>query len=200
MDITAQIQTAADYIRSRISIQPKVGMILGSGLGDYADTLTDAVLNGKSLADANRFLYGKEPLLISACLLGAACRYDGKRQPLDGLAQLQARYHLIPVCAEQLGGLSTPRIPAERCGSRVVNREGTDVTARFEAGAAEVLRLAQQYGCTKALLKERSPSCGHGEIYDGTFSGTKIPGSGVTAQLLHDNGIQIYGESQWEAL
>ena len=164
------------------------------------DTLTDAILNGQPLAAANKYLYGKEPLLVSACLMGAACRYDGKRQPLAALKQLTDRYYLIPVCAEQLGGLPTPRIPAERRGNQVLNRTGSDVTAQFTAGAAEVLRLARLYGCTKALLKERSPSCGHGEIYDGSFSGTKISGSGVTAQLLSSHGIQIFGESQWEEL
>ena len=164
------------------------------------DLLTEAVLNGKSLDLANPFAYGKEPLLISACLMGTACRYDGKRKPMEGLERLQVRYHLIPVCAEQLGGFPTPRIPAERLGDRVLNREGRDVTAQFLAGAEEVLRLAKQFGCTKALLKERSPSCGHGEIYDGSFTGTRIPGSGVTAQLLAENNITIYGESQWEEL
>ena len=164
------------------------------------DRLTDARLNGRPLLDGDPFLYGKEPLLISACLLGTACRYDGKRQPLAGLDRLAARYHLIPVCAEQLGGLPTPRVPAERQGDRVMTRDGLDVTAPFLAGAGEVLRLARQFGCTKALLKERSPSCGHGEIYDGSFSGNKIPGSGVTAQLLQEHNLEIFGESRWEAL
>jgi len=142
----------------------------------------------------------KEPLLISACLMGAACRYDGGRNAVMGLDRLLDRYHLIPVCAEQLGGLPTPRVPAERQGNRVLNKDGQDVTAEFEAGAAEVLRLAKQFGCRKALLKERSPSCGHGLIYDGSFTGRKIPGSGVTAELLTRHGIQVYGESRWEAL
>ena len=164
------------------------------------DTLTGAELNGSPLSTANPFLYGKEPLLISACLMGTACRYDGKRKPMDGLDRLAARYHLIPVCAEQLGGLPTPRIPAECCKDRVITRDGRDVTAEFDAGAREVLRLAQRFGCTKALLKERSPSCGHGEIYDGSFSGTKIPGSGKTAKLLQAHNIKIFGESRWEEL
>ena len=166
------------------------------------DTLVDAVLNGKPLASADPAAYqaSKEPLLISACLTGASCRYDGNRQPLPELPRLMARYHLIPVCAEQLGGLPTPRVPAERAGNHVLNRNGADVTVQFVSGAEEVLRLAQQFGCNKALLKERSPSCGYGEIYDGTFSGTKIPGNGVTAQLLADHGIQIFGESHWEEL
>jgi len=171
------------------------------------DTLVSAVLDGVPME-----LSGtsgrpsptnnpeKEPLLISACLMGAACRYDGGRNAVMGLDRLMARYHLIPVCAEQLGGLPTPRIPAERVGNRVLNKDGQDVTAEFETGAAEVLRLAKQFGCRKALLKERSPSCGHGQIYDGSFTGRKIPGSGVTAELLTLHGIQVYGESQWEAL
>jgi len=164
------------------------------------DTLTGAVLNGSPLSTANPFLYGKEPLLISACLMGAACRYDGKRQTFVLPDQLRSRYHLIPVCAEQLGGLSTPRVPAERQNDRVITADGRNVTEAFSAGAAEVLRLAAQYGCTKALLKERSPSCGSGEIYDGSFSGTKTSGSGVTAQLLEEHGIKIFGESRWEEL
>ena len=132
--------------------------------------------------------------------MGAACRYDGGRNAVMGLDRLMARYHLIPVCAEQLGGLPTPRTPAERLGSRVLTRDGRDVTAEFQQGAAEVLRLAKQFCCRKALLKERSPSCGHGLIYDGSFTGRKIPGSGVTAELLHRHGIQVYGESRWEDL
>ena len=170
------------------------------------DALTGAVLNGTPLelpySPASRTALNahKEPLLISACLLGAACRYDGKRKPLDGVNKLRERYHLIPVCAEQLGGLPTPRVPAERCGSQVLTRDGQDVTLQFHAGAEEVLHLAKQFGCTKALLKERSPSCGHGEIYDGTFSGSTIPGNGVTAQLLLEHQIIVYGESHWEDL
>ena len=181
------------------------------------DTLTEAVLDGRPIGaacdpsggiaatspcagEALVRSHAKEPLLISACLMGAACRYDGGRNTGNGLEQLMARYHLIPVCAEQLGGLPTPRTPAERLGDRVITADGRDVTAEFERGAAEVLRLAKQFGCRKALLKERSPSCGHGRIYDGSFTGRKIPGSGVTAEVLTRHGIQVYGESQWEAL
>ena len=142
----------------------------------------------------------KEPLLISACLLGTACRYDGKSKPLPGLEQLLARYHLIPLCPEQLGGLPTPRVPAERIGTQVRTADGRDVTAAYEAGAAETLRLAQLLGCTKALLKEKSPSCGSGRIYDGTFSGTLTAGCGVTTALLLAHGFSVYGESRWEEL
>ncbi len=167
------------------------------------DRLMEAVLDGKPMAQdgtSGRPSPTKEPLLISACLMGAACRYDGKRQPMEHLQQLMQRYHLIPVCPEQLGGLPTPRTPAERVGDRVLTANGGDVTAAYTAGAEEALRLAKLYGCTKAVLKERSPSCGHGKIYDGTFSRTLKDGSGVTAQLLTEHGIAVYGESQWEEL
>ena len=144
----------------------------------------------------------KEPLLISACLLGTACRYDGASKGLSAqqLQQLQEVYHLIPVCPEQLGGLPTPRVPSERCGSAVITADGRDVTAAYEKGAAEALRLAQLLGCRKALLKERSPSCGSGRIYDGSFSRRLTDGNGVAAQLLAAHGLQVLGETQLEAL
>ena len=125
-------------------------------------------------------------LLVSACLLGVACRYDGASKGLseDVLRALMARHTLVPVCPEQLGGLPTPRDASERQGSRVVMRSGRDVTDAY----------AQRFGCTAALLKQRSPSCGHGEIYDGTFTGTRVAGDGVTAALLGAHGIRIYGE------
>ncbi len=141
-----------------------------------------------------------EKLLISACLLGERCRYDGASQPLaaDKLEKLRARFELIPVCPERDGGLPTPRIPSERRSGRVVNRAGEDVTAFFERGAAEALRLAREHGCTRALLKERSPSCGSGEIYDGSFSGALIHGWGVAAEALRDAGVEVAGESDFE--
>ena len=164
------------------------------------DTLMEAVLDGKPYEGRMPVHGGKEPLLISACLMGAACRYDGKRKPVAQLERLLEQYHLIPVCPEQLGGLPTPRTPSERVDSRVLTEDGRDVTANYAAGAEEALRLAKLYGCTKALLKERSPSCGHGEIYDGSFSRTLRSGSGVAAQLLEESGICVYGESRWEEL
>lgn len=135
-------------------------------------------------------------LLVSACLLGVRCRYDGQSKPVEGLAELQNRFTLIPVCPEVLGGLPTPRTPSEcRCG-RVVSQTGTDVTEAYCAGAEETLRIAEMAHCTCALLKERSPSCGCGTIYDGSFTGTLREGNGVTAQLLLDHGIRVYGESR----
>ena len=135
-------------------------------------------------------------ILISACLLGCACRYDGKSKP-HPLAQELARQGLaVPVCPEQLGGLPTPRAPSERQGERVVSSLGADVTAQYRRGAEEALRLAELYGCTTAVLKERSPSCGYGIIHDGTFSGGLTAGNGVAAQMLAAQGIPVYGESR----
>lgn len=135
-------------------------------------------------------------VLISACLLGAACRYDGKSVRMEGLEELQELCHLIPVCPEIYGGLSTPRIPAERAGKAVINREGQDVTGQYQRGAAAAASFALLFGCRYALLKERSPSCGKGSIYDGSFQGTLTEGDGVTAERLAGMGVQIYGESQ----
>lgn len=140
--------------------------------------------------------HAKKPLLVSACLLGVCCRYDGKAQPNDTVLALADAYQLIPVCPEQLGGLPTPRTPAERQGAAVLTRDGRDVTAQYRRGAQETLRLAQLLGCKQAVLKARSPSCGSGRVYDGTFSGTLCDGFGVCAQLLLENGIAVCDESQ----
>ena len=110
-------------------------------------------------------------LIISACLLGENCRYDGKSKPCPAAMALGEHYQLLPVCPEQMGGLDTPRPPAEIQGERVINREGRDVTAQYRAGAEATLRLAIAEGCTLALLKEKSPSCGSGRVYDGSFTG-----------------------------
>ncbi len=143
-----------------------------------------------------------EKLLISACLLGVSCRYDGGSNTLPGdvLAALRARWELLPVCPERDGGLPVPRVPSERTGDRVVNRAGEDVTACFARGAAIALRTAQEAGCVCALLKERSPSCGSGRIYDGSFTGRLVPGDGVAAELLRAAGIAVYGESRVQEL
>lgn len=138
----------------------------------------------------------KEPILISGCLLGLCCRYDGKSKPNENIRALSEKYYLIPICPEQLGGLPTPRDPSEIIGERVVSCTGIDVTAEYRRGAAEVLRLSQLFGCKKAILKERSPSCGFGMVYDGSFSGRLVDGDGVSAALLSANGIEIFGESR----
>ena len=138
----------------------------------------------------------KPRLLISECLLGVNCRYDGGGKAIPELAELMARAELIPVCPEILGGLPTPRVPSERVGSRVIAREGADVTDAFRRGAREAAKLAELFGAKLALLKERSPSCGSGTIYDGSFTGGLKPGNGVTAELLKERGIAVYGESR----
>ena len=117
-------------------------------------------------------------ILISACLLGLPCRYDGASKPQLWVEELARRHELIPMCPEQMGGLPTPRNPSER------------------RGAACALRLYQLLGCKAAVLKERSPSCGCGAVYDGTFTGTLTAGDGVTAALLRAHGIRVLGESQ----
>lgn len=141
-----------------------------------------------------------DKLLVSACLLGAPCRYDGKSKPLAGIERLRETYELVPVCPEQEGGLPTPRTPSERRGEAVVMQDGTDVTAQYRRGAEAALALCRRKGCAAALLKERSPSCGSGAIYDGSFTHTLIPGDGVTAELLRQNGVRVYGESELDLL
>ena len=138
-------------------------------------------------------------ILISACLLGVCCRYDGASKPHPLAAALAERHTLVPVCPEQLGGLPTPRPPAERRDGRVVTQSG-DVTEQYRRGAEETLKLCKLLGCQAAVLKERSPSCGRGEVYDGTFTGTLTAGDGVTAALLEEHGIPVYGESRIEEL
>ena len=139
-------------------------------------------------------------ILVSACLLGCPCRYDGAVKADPRVLSLMERHTLIPVCPEQLGGLPTPRLPSERREGGVFDRGGMDVTVQYRQGAKEVLRLARLYGCTHAVLKERSPSCGSGQIYDGIFSHVLVPGSGVAAELLAQNGITVLGESQADIL
>lgn len=135
-------------------------------------------------------------LLVSACLLGVACKYSGGHNACPALLDaLHAGAHtFIPFCPEVYGGLPTPRPPAERVGDRVLTEGGADVTAQYRRGAEAALQLAQLYGCEAAILKANSPSCGKGTIYDGSFTHTKIPGDGVTAALLAANGIRVYNE------
>ena len=137
-------------------------------------------------------------LLVSACLLGFNCKYSGGNNalPAETLAKLREQYRLIPVCPECAGGLPVPRTPAERQGRWVMTRDGLDVTAAYEKGALIALRLARLFGSEAALLKERSPSCGSGAIYDGSFTGRLVPGYGAAAELLREMGIPVIGESE----
>ena len=143
-----------------------------------------------------------ENLLISACLAGYACKYSGGSNALSGdvLEKLRENYRLIPVCPESAGGLPTPRDPSERTGRRVVSCHGRDVTEEYRRGAAAAVTLAKKYGCKFALMKENSPSCGSGRIYDGSFSGTLTDGDGVTAEELKKNGVTVLGESRVQEL
>ena len=137
-----------------------------------------------------------ENVLVSACLLGIGCRYDGKHKANEEVLRLREKYNLIPVCPEVFGGLSTPRVPSERVGDKVMMRDGHDVTDNYRRGAEEALRLCRIYDVKLAILKERSPSCGKNEIYDGSFSGTLTQRDGVTAELLKSEGINVVGESE----
>lgn len=140
-------------------------------------------------------------VLVSMCLLGVNCRYNGIPKGCEAVVKLLDREDitLVPVCPEQLGGLPTPRTPSERNGNRVVSSEGEERTEAFFRGAEETLNIAKLYGCEAAILKERSPSCGNKEVYDGSFSGMLVQGEGVTAELLRKNGMKVFGESELEA-
>lgn len=145
--------------------------------------------------------------IVSACLAGIQCRYDQKHQKEDRILELVRNGKAIPVCPEQIGGLSTPRPPAEIEGgdgedvldgkAKVIDIHGNDVTEAFIQGAYETLKIAKEIGATEAILKERSPSCGSCMIYNGEFTGNKKPGSGVTAALLRRHQIQVRSEEQY---
>lgn len=134
------------------------------------------------------------PIIVSACLAGMFCRYNGEVQPFEPVVELLRQGRAIPFCPEAFGGLPTPRQPCEIQNGRVLDPDDNDVTEEFERGAEEGLRLAKLTGCTEAILKANSPSCGCGIIYDGTFTGTKIPGNGVFAGLLLQHGIRVRSE------
>ncbi|KYM44858.1 DUF523 domain-containing protein [Fusobacterium necrophorum] len=138
----------------------------------------------------------KEKILISACLLGIPCRYDGRDNKIESLNLLQQQFDFVPICPEQLGGLSTPRCPCEIQGNKVMSKEGKDYTREFQEGAEKSLKLAKQWNIKTALLKAKSPSCGFGQIYDGSFSKKLITGNGLTAALLEKEGIRIFCETE----
>ncbi|MBQ4382281.1 MAG: DUF523 domain-containing protein [Oscillospiraceae bacterium] len=139
-------------------------------------------------------------ILVSACLLGCPCRYDGKSCRNEAVCALAEAHALVPVCPEQLGGLPTPRSPSEIAEGRVMMKTGQDVTDEYTLGARSALHLARLTGCTAAVLKSKSPSCGRGRVYDGTFSGTLRPGDGVTAGLLAREGLEVFTENDLEEL
>ena len=142
--------------------------------------------------------------LISACLCGVNCKYNGLNNLNDKCLELLRKGEALLVCPEQLGGLNTPRIPSETLGNakdiielnkgKVINKEGKDVTKEFLKGAKEALKIAKEANIKKAILKESSPSCGSNFVYGGSFTGNKIKGKGITAYLLEKEGIEIISE------
>jgi uncharacterized protein YbbK (DUF523 family) len=138
--------------------------------------------------------------LVSACLAGVNCRYDGKDSANELVMELVNQGQAIPVCPEQLGGLTTPRISCELVNQpgdrKIINKEGIDRTEEFLLGAERTLAIAKALGVKKAIMKAKSPSCGCGQIYDGTFSGRLIPGNGIAVELLLQNGIEVITEKQ----
>lgn len=138
----------------------------------------------------------KKNILVSACLLGTACRYDGKSKPCERVIALSNTYNLIPICPEVMGGLPTPRVPSEICGDRVMMKDGRDVTENYNRGAKQALEIARENECTIAILKEKSPSCGSGLIHNGLFDGGLVTGDGITTHLFKKEGIRVLGESE----
>ena len=140
----------------------------------------------------------REKVLISACLAGINCKFNGENNLLDSgiLDEISKKYHLLFVCPEVFGGLGTPREPAEMKDGLVVTKTAKDVSENFKFGAEICLKIAKLNGCKKAILKARSPSCGSGQIYDGSFSKKLIFGDGVAAKLLKENGILVFSEDE----
>lgn len=130
-------------------------------------------------------------ILVSACLLGENCKYNGKNNYSERVAKYLEGHEVIPVCPEVLGGLTTPRDPSEIVSGKVINCKGVNVDRQFRKGAEEALRIAEENNIDLAILQSRSPSCGTGQIYDGTFTGRLIPGQGVFAGLLQQHGYRV---------
>ena len=140
----------------------------------------------------------REKVLISACLAGINCKFNGENNLLDRgiLDEISKKYHLLFVCPEVFGGLNTPREPAEMKDGLVVTKTAKDVSENFKFGAEICLKIAKLNSCKKAILKARSPSCGSGQIYDGSFSKKLIFGDGVAAKLLKENEILVFSEDE----
>ena len=125
-------------------------------------------------------------------MAGVKCRYDGQANPDLDIVEWAKNGQALPLCPEQLGGLPTPRTPAEIMGDKVITKNGDDVTDNYNRGAQEALKLALLNNCGEVYLKSKSPMCGHGKIYDGTFSGNLKDGDGIFAQLLKSKNIKVH--------
>lgn len=174
-------------------------IILLSSAGTCTKTLNSAILTEKKWGD---FVY-----IISACLCGVNCKYNGKNNLNDRCLKLFREGKAVLVCPEQLGGLQTPRNPVElnnissevlEENGKALSNKGEDVTKQFLNGAYETLKIAKELGATKAILKEGSPSCGSNFVYDGTFTDNKIKGKGITAYLLEKEGITVFSDEDLE--
>ncbi len=130
-------------------------------------------------------------VIVSACLAGLNCRYDGDNKKRNDIVEMVKRGEAIPVCPEQLGGLSTPREPAEAVGDQILTVNGRDVTFEYQKGAQEALLIAELTGATEALLKSKSPMCGAGSVYDGSFSGKMKEDDGIFTKLLKKSSIKV---------
>lgn len=137
---------------------------------------------------------------ISSCLLGIQCKYNGKSNYNEDIIKLKEKYEIVPICPEVLGGLSIPRVPAEIINDKVINQQGIDVTQNYNQGALKALQILKANNVNIVILKSKSPSCGKGEIYDGTFSHTLIEGNGVTTKILLENNITVYNEHDYKVL
>lgn len=136
--------------------------------------------------------------IVSACLAGIRCRWDGKAKPCQKVVDLVKQKKAIPVCPEQLGGLTTPRDPAEQIGNKVFTKNGEDVTPQFKRGAKEALKIALLVNCKEAIMKSKSPSCGCDKVFDGSFSGKLINADGVFVKLLKKNNIKVLSENDFK--
>ena len=142
----------------------------------------------------------KEKILVSACFIHSGYKYSGGANINDSIIGLAEKYDFVLICPEVFGGLKSPRPASEIVGDKVINTLGEDVTFNFISGAEKALELAKKHNCKKAILKAKSPSCGKGFIYDGTFSHTVISGNGVAAKMLMENGVTVYTEDEIDKL
>ena len=137
-------------------------------------------------------------IAVSSCLLGIKCKYNGESNFNIKIDKLREKHTIVPICPEVLGGLSTPRVPSEIIGSKVINQNGVDVTLNYINGAKKALDILKENNIDVVILKSKSPSCGKDYIYDGSFTHTLVNGDGITTHLFKKNGIKIYSENDFE--